>query len=279
MNHHTSLRRKHRRIRFDFGTSTSTWSLTNDAASTATNPRCAGLPVRTPSKPLKRRRASCLRRPTPIERCPRLLRTARRTFEPIRADRKNLQRIPGGLAHACSDLRGAVMRLNKLIVDDLPGDRFDHGWMLAVPKMVRIQTPIFSVFDPLPQSESHSAKSYENPPRGNVCRKTDEFSGPVIAALIGRFSACPEKGLRFRAARTRTLPSRTFPRPESGGNLRFGRLSRCCGCDDPALRKRCPECDNTSVGDLHVAQVEFFKVIELRQVLGSLIGNIAFAQR
>jgi hypothetical protein len=66
---------------------------------------------------------------------------------------------------------------------------FDHE-----SKNVRILPPISGRFV-RSQAEAHiSAKTYENPARGTACQKTDEFSAPVTAAIIGRLMACPQKG-------------------------------------------------------------------------------------
>jgi hypothetical protein len=69
------------------------------------------------------------------------------------------------------------------------GERGGEG----VSIKVRILTPISGRFTRSRRLSLDSAKTYEYPARGTACRNTDEFPLPVTAALIGRFTAIPEK--------------------------------------------------------------------------------------
>jgi hypothetical protein len=60
--------------------------------------------------------------------------------------------------------------------------------------MVGFLRPISARFVRSGSLSLDSAKTYENPVRRTACRKTDEFSVPVTAALIGGLMAIPEKG-------------------------------------------------------------------------------------
>jgi hypothetical protein len=64
--------------------------------------------------------------------------------------------------------------------------------MSIASEKVRIVPPISARVVRSRRLSLDSAKTYEYPARGTVCRNTDEFPVPVTAALIGRFVTIPE---------------------------------------------------------------------------------------
>jgi hypothetical protein len=98
--------------------------------------------------------------------------------------------INQGVRLYCND---SAARLRPAVIARmLRGASLDHPMRTGrTPKDVRILPPIFRSRD---RRHSDSHKTYGNPEHGTACRKTDDFPGPVTAALNGRLMAFREKG-------------------------------------------------------------------------------------